>query len=123
MSSQDEPMTVTDQTFQKDVIDHSNVVPVLADFWEEGAAPCRLAAKHLKALAAEHAGKIRVARIDASTNPGVTQAFQISALPTLIVFKAGHLVFNQAGALPEAGYRDLVEQVIALDVEAMTAGR
>lgn len=123
MASNDETITVTDQTFQKEVIDHSRVVPVLVDFWEEGTAPCRLAAKHLKALAAEHAGKIRVARIDVSANPGVTQAFKISAYPTLIVFKDEHLVFNQAGALPEAGYRDLVEQVIALDVEAMTAGR
>jgi thioredoxin 1 len=123
MASNDKTIPVTDRTFQKKVIDHSRVVPVLADFWEEGVAPCRLAAERLKALAAEYAGKIRVARIDASANPGVTQALKISAFPTLIVFKDEHLVFNQAGALPEAGYRELVEQVIALDIKAMTAGR
>lgn len=112
------PFVVTDQTFQQEVIEHSKEVPVLVDFWAEWCGPCRMVAPIMEKLAADYAGQVRIAKVDTDANPGLSQAFQIMSIPTIMVFKDGHLVFNQPGAFPEAAFRDLVDQVIALDVEA-----
>ncbi|MDQ7027834.1 MAG: thioredoxin domain-containing protein, partial [Anaerolineae bacterium] len=71
--------------------------------------------------AAEFAGQIRVAKVDTDANPGLSQSFQIRSIPSIMVFKEGKLIFSQPGALPEPTFRDLIQQVIALDVAAAMA--
>lgn len=117
----DKPVTVTDNDFQELVIDYSNEMPVLVDFWAEWCGPCRMVAPIMEKLAAEFAGQIRVAKVDTDANQGLGQAFQIRSIPTMMVFKAGKLVFSQPGAFPEPTFRDLIQQVITLDVEAAMA--
>jgi thioredoxin len=115
---QDKPVVVTEQTFKEDVIDYSHELPVLVDFWAEWCGPCRMVAPIMEKLAKEFAGQIRVAKVDTDANQGIAQAFRIMSIPTIMAFKDGQLVFNQAGAFPEAAFRDLVKQLIALDVKA-----
>jgi thioredoxin 1 len=115
------PVAVTDQDFQELVIDHSNEMPVIVDFWAEWCGPCRMVAPIMEKLAEEYAGKVRVAKVDTDANPGLSQAFRIMSIPTNMIFKGGHLVFSQPGAFPEEAYRDLLNQVIDLDVEAAIA--
>lgn len=115
------PVIVTDATFQELVIDHSNEMPVIVDFWAEWCGPCRMVAPIMEKLAEDYEGKVRVAKVDTDANPGLSQAFRIMSIPTNMIFKGGHLVFNQPGAFPEAAYRDLLDQVIDLDVEAAIA--
>lgn len=112
------PVNVTDADFQQMVIDASNQVPVLVDFWAEWCGPCRMVAPILEKMATEFSGKIRVAKVDTDANPGLSQYFRIMSIPTIMAFKDGQLVFNQAGALPEPVFRDLIQQLIALDVQA-----
>jgi thioredoxin-like negative regulator of GroEL len=75
----------------------------------------------LDKMAKEFEGKVRIAKVDTDANPALSQAFRIMSIPTIMAFKDGHLVFNQAGAFPEPVFRDLLQQLIALDVQAAIA--
>jgi thioredoxin len=110
------PVIVTDQTFQKEVIDYH--LPVVVDFWAEWCGPCRMVAPILDKLAKEFAGKIRIAKVDVDQNPGLSQTFRIQSIPTLMMVKNRTIVFSQPGALPEPTLRDLVQQLIKLEVPA-----
>jgi thioredoxin 1 len=108
------PVTVTDKTFQKEVLE--SPVPVLVDFWAEWCGPCKQVAPILDKLATEFAGKIRVAKVDVDANPGLSQAFRIMSIPTLMFVKNGKIVGQQAGALPEHILRNAIQQLINLTV-------
>ena len=115
------PFKVTDDTFDAEVVNYSHEMPVLVDFWAEWCGPCRMVAPIMDKLAEEYAGKVRIAKVDTDANPGLSQGLRIMSIPTIMVFKEGVLVFSQPGALPEEAFRQVIDQVIALDVQAALA--
>jgi thioredoxin 1 len=108
------PVIVTDTTFEAEVLDYDK--PVLVDFWAEWCGPCRMVAPTLEKLAKEFAGQIRIAKVNVDENPGLSQAFRVMSIPTIMLIKQRTIVFSQPGALPESAFRDLIKQLIALEL-------
>lgn len=110
------PVHVTDATFEQEVL--QSELPVLVDFWAAWCGPCRMVAPILDKLAGEFAGKVKIAKVDVDANPGVSGAFQIMSIPTLMFVKQGKIVGQAAGAAPEAALRDALNQLVDLQIPA-----
>jgi thioredoxin 1 len=75
---------------------------VLVDFWAEWCGPCKMIAPLLDQLADEHAGKVTIGKVDVDKNPGLSSKFDIRAIPTMIIFKAGQKADQIVGMTSKA---------------------
>ena len=91
---------VTDATFEAEVLKAGK--PVLVDYWAEWCGPCRMVAPVLEQIAAEHADKIDVVKLNIEENPQTAQKYGIMLIPTLNVFSGGEVVKEIVGARPKS---------------------
>jgi thioredoxin 1 len=102
-------VTITDSNFDQEVL--QSATPVLVDFWAEWCGPCKMIAPILDELADEHAGKLKVAKVNVDQSQAVAGRFQIRAIPTLLFFKNGEVKDQIVGMTSK---RDLVAKAEAL---------
>jgi thioredoxin 1 len=105
-----EPLHVTDDAFEKTVI--QSEVPVVVDFWAPWCGPCRMVAPILDKLAKEYAGKMLIAKVNTDENPEWAQKYNVQGIPTMLFVADGKVVHQQVGALPEPMLRSVVDQFL-----------
>ena len=94
------PMTVTDASFAADV--ERSPLPVLVDAWAAWCMPCRTIAPVIEELAAEMAGRVRVAKLNVDENPATASRFDLRSIPTLLIFKGGREIDRIVGVQPKS---------------------
>ncbi|HPX37566.1 MAG TPA: thioredoxin [Mycobacterium sp.] len=115
MATQD----LTKQNFN-DIVDGNDIV--LVDFWASWCGPCRAFAPTFTAASDKHPD-IVFAKVDTEANEQLAADAEIRSIPTLMIFKKGHVVFNQAGALPPAQLEQLIQEVRDFDIDAVIAAQ
>ena len=88
--------TLSDATFDEEI--GSSSEPVLVDFWAEWCGPCKMVAPVLDEIADEHAGKLRIAKLNVDENPNIAMRFEVMSIPTMIVFQDGQPKKRMVGA-------------------------
>jgi thioredoxin 1 len=90
------------------------------DFWADWCGPCKRFAPIYEKTSEEYRD-VTFAKLDTEANPGLSAALNIEGIPTLMAFREGVLVFNQAGALPGAALKQVIDAVKGLNMEEVHA--
>jgi thioredoxin 2 len=104
------PVTVTDATFSAEV--ERSPLPVLLDMWAAWCGPCQMVAPVVEELAAEMAGRVRVAKLNVDENPLTAARFNVLSIPTLLVLEGGREVDRIVGVQPKSEIARRLERVL-----------
>jgi putative thioredoxin len=94
-------ITVTESSFEYDVIAYSQNTPVVVDFWAEWCKPCKLLSPLLERMEEEAEGGFRLAKVDVDANPNLPLRFSVRSIPTVMAFSQGRKVSDFTGLIPE----------------------
>ncbi|SCX10149.1 thioredoxin [Candidatus Aquiluna sp. UB-MaderosW2red] len=92
----------------------------LVDFWAEWCGPCKMFGPIFEKVSDNHP-EIRFTKVDTEANQELSGMAGISSIPTLMIFRDGILLFNQAGALPEPALTEIIGKVQALNMDDVRA--
>ena len=94
------PVAVTEGTFEAEVL--KSEVPVIVDFWAEWCGPCHAIAPALERIGEEHAGKVKIAKVNVDEQQGLMARYGIVSIPTIIMFEGGEPTKSVIGARPKS---------------------
>jgi thioredoxin 1 len=108
---------LTRESFESTVIAGGTI---LIDFWAEWCGPCRMFGPIYDTVSNDYPDVI-FGKVDTEAQQELAGMFNIQSIPTLMIIRDQVVVFSQAGALPDASLRDLINQALALDMDAVRA--
>lgn len=103
---------VTDVNFAGSVLGADK--PVLVDFWATWCGPCLQMAPAVSQLADEYKDRAIVAKVDVDKNPDISNKYDISAIPTFIVFNQGEEVMRYTGSTTIKGLRSMLDKQLTV---------
>jgi len=101
-------MEISEANFESDVLQNSQ--PVLVDFWAPWCGPCRMVGPVVDELAQENGDKVTIGKINIDENQSLAQNYQVSSIPTLMMFKDGEVVDRFVGVQPKARLQEAIDQ-------------
>ncbi len=109
----------TDTNFDQEVLQAT--VPVLVDFWATWCGPCKMIAPIVAELAGEFEGRAKVGKVDVDAEADLAKQYNISAIPTLLIFKDGKVVNQIVGLRGKADLKKELEKFVEATAPAATA--
>jgi thioredoxin 1 len=103
-------ITLTSANFEAEVLKSS--VPVLIDFWAEWCMPCKMIGPAIDQLAADYAGRLKVAKVNVDQESDLAGQHNIVSIPTILVYKDGKMVRQKVGAVPKHEIENLFKDLV-----------
>ncbi|MHB8263911.1 MAG: tetratricopeptide repeat protein [Acidimicrobiales bacterium] len=101
----------TDATFESDVLDRSQQVPVVVDLWAPWCGPCRTLGPTIEKVVDSYNGTVELVKVNVDENPGVSAAFQVQSIPMVVGIKDRKVVDGFVGALGESQVTEWVAKL------------
>src|SRR5690606_22202497 len=101
------------QSFMADVIQASQQVPVIVDFWAPWCGPCKQLGPALEKAVREARGAVRMVKINVDENQELAAQLRVQSIPAVYAFKGGRPVDAFVGALPDSQIKSFVKRLVA----------
>lgn len=119
MSASDWVREVSENDFEREVVQASRQLPVVVDFWAEWCQPCLMLGPVLERLVNERNGQVILAKINVEEAQRLASQFAIQTIPAVKAFRDGRVYREFTGLLPEAHLRAFLDEICPTEADRL----